>query len=65
MKDLYYDKLQKYNKRISDKNVDNASILAQFYGTFKFAKGQGLVGGTFVLLGIFVSYVQRLSRSNN
>lgn len=65
MKNIYHEKLRKYIKRNNEKNDDNASILSQFYGTFKFAKGQGLVGGTFVLLGIFVSYVQRLSRSNN
>ncbi len=65
MKNIYYEKLAKYITRKNEKNDDNASILSQFYGTFKFAKGQGLVGGTFVLLGVFVSYVQRLSRSNN
>ena len=42
----------------------NFPIVGAFSQTLKFASGQGLVGGLFVLLGLFVSNLQRMTRSN-
>jgi hypothetical protein len=42
----------------------NFPIVGAFSQTLKFASGQGLVGGMFVLLGLFVSNLQRMVRSN-
>jgi hypothetical protein len=40
------------------------AVFSQLTSAFRFAKSQGLFGGLFVLLGLFVSSMQRLSRSS-
>ena len=42
----------------------NFPIIGAFSQTLKFASNLGFVGGMFVLLGIFVSNLQRMARSN-
>jgi hypothetical protein len=45
-------------------NFGMFAIFSQINNIFKFASGQGIIGGTFVLLGLFVASLQKLTRSN-
>ena len=51
-------------KKASFKGLGIVSALSQLKNTLRFVSGQGLIGGTFVLLGLFVSDLQRMTRSN-
>ncbi len=45
-------------------NFPILGVFSQLSSVFKFASGQGVVGGMFVILGLFVSNLQRMTRSN-
>lgn len=49
---------------LSTSNFGMFAIFSQISNIFKFASGQGLIGGTFVLLGLFVASLQKLTRQN-
>lgn len=51
-------------KKATYSNFGMFAIFSQINNIFKFASGQGLIGGTFVLLGLFVANLQRFTRSN-
>jgi hypothetical protein len=67
---LEFDKQLEVIKTYEDKKEAAGSrfgifgFINQLINTLRFASGQGLIGGTFVLLGLFVSNLQRLTRSN-
>ena len=51
-------------KKASFKGLGLVTAFSQLKNTLRFVSGQGLIGGTFVLLGLFVSDLQRMTRSN-
>ena len=51
-------------KKASFKGLGLVTAFSQFKNTLRFVSGQGFIGGTFVLLGLFVSDLQRMTRSN-
>jgi len=57
------DKANFASARFGQKGIVIMDGVSQFYGAFNFARGQGLVAGIFVGLGLFVSSVQKLVRA--
>ena len=51
-------------KAAAKTNTGVVAVYNQISNTIRFASGQGLIGGTFVLLGLFVSNLQRMTRSS-
>ena len=57
-------KRQQQQQTSSYANFPILGVFSQLSSVFKFASGQGVVGGIFVILGLFVSNLQRMTRSN-
>ena len=49
--------------RLASANFGLLAVFSQLTNTFRFASGQGFVGGMFVLLGLMVGNLQRITRS--
>lgn len=49
--------------RLASANFGVLAVFSQLSNTFRFASGQGFVGGMFVLLGLMVGNLQRITRS--
>lgn len=64
--DLYDAEMEVIRKEEEEAQSYSAAIgfAAQLSNILKFATQQGVVGGTFVLLGLLVNNLQRLTRSN-
>ena len=65
--DTKLEMITNYEKKKKAEMTSNSgaqALYSQISNTLRFASGQGLIGGTFVLLGLFVSNLQRMTRSN-